>query len=401
MLICDLCGGTRFEPCVTLVQPTSLRSDRVIVPTPLHKVACAVCGLVRSGDAEEGPSLDAHYRDEYGTATDEHVFYDASGPRSRSAVIADWMAGALPRLRSHERVTALEIGAGAGLLLGEMQCRLGALIDQRPEGRRMPDPLLMGVELNAAARAAAMDRGVDVRGSLDGIPPADLAWSVAVVEHVASPAAFLREIRSRLRGDGCLILIQPTADVPSYDVLFVDHRHHFSAVHLAAYARKCGFEQVSVEVGHPLMPNFSRHLWHCTPDAREPRFASPVRTAAGKAAESTMASMAVLDSTLERLRGENRRVATFGLQEVYALARAYSAIDMFPLVCGLDDQPARHVARELSFPVVRPEEAPALGITDVVLTMNAIYYPMARARCAAMGLTCHAVLPERPEASTP
>jgi hypothetical protein len=42
--------------------------------------------------------------------------------------------------------------------------------------------------------------------------------------------------------------------------------------------------------------------------------------------------------------------------------------------------------------VVVPEEGPALGVQDVFLTMNRIYYDQARRRLERLGVCVHPVL---------
>ena len=87
-----------------------------------------------------------------------------------------------------------------------------------------------------------------------------------------------------------------------------------------------------------------------------------------------------------------RRVAVFGLNEVYWLFRAYSTLGQFEVVCGLDDRPDNPEYRRLEFPVVVPEDCVGLGVQDVLLTMNKIYYDQAGERIRGLGLTPHPVL---------
>jgi hypothetical protein len=379
--ICDLCGGDTFESLIDLARPTSLRSDGAIVNRPLVKVACSRCGLVRSGDMPDAESADAEYRLDYGTSRDEHVFYTPRGPVTRSAAIADWMTEHVPATVWHTAGVALELGAGAGLLIREFQ-------------RRHPEKTFIGVEPNAAAADAGRKVGTEIRSSLRELTAcADLAWAIAVIEHVTSPTAFLTAIRHCLQDDACLVLLQPTADVASYDVLFVDHLHQFAGSHLRAYATKTGFEETSASFGHRLMPNFSLHVWRA--GATRPDWswqAPPAPSRAKAAAVQTMAAMKRLDQTLDALAGQSRRVGVFGVREVYQLAHAYSKIAAFPIVCGLDDDPERAACLELPFPVVRPEEAHEFGVTDVLLTMNAVHYGVAKERCRELDLRCHPVL---------
>jgi hypothetical protein len=42
--------------------------------------------------------------------------------------------------------------------------------------------------------------------------------------------------------------------------------------------------------------------------------------------------------------------------------------------------------------VVTPEIAPSLGVTDALLTMNVVHYPVAAARLERLGICSHPVL---------
>jgi 2-polyprenyl-3-methyl-5-hydroxy-6-metoxy-1,4-benzoquinol methylase len=382
--VCDLCGSPDYEVLVAVDRPRAMRSDREVVPRRLRKRACRRCGLVRSGDAAPPASLASYYGDTYTLAAHgEHHFYTAQGPVSRSAALADWLVSLAGPGGWSGGARCLEVGAGAGLLMREL-------------AGRFPSAAFEGLEPGRDAVRLARAAGLAVReGWLSDAPsPAyDIAYSVAVVEHVPSPTEFLCRIRGSLRPGGRLLLIQPVQDVPSYDVLFVDHLHHFGAGHLREYARKCGFREEAAAVGHPLMPNFSAHAWRVVGGSDGFGWSGPpVPLAAGAAARSVLADLERLDARLGVLRAQGRRVAVFGLGEVYWLARAYSTLDEFPVVCGFDDRPDRREYERLGFPVVRPEDGPRLGVQDVIVAMNRLYYPMALARLARLGLAAHPVL---------
>jgi SAM-dependent methyltransferase len=383
-LICDLCGGRVFETVVQSERARAMRSDRMTVDEPLRKAACRRCGLVRSAVRDRDGDVDDLYRELYEGNCGEHTFHAAAGPIGRSAAIADWMLAHTPGALWEGPLAALEVGAGAGLLLRELQ-------------HRFPRKRLVGVEPGVGAAAEGRARGSDIRPSLDGVPAADIAWAIAVLEHVPSPTSFLRRIRSCLAPGGMLMLIQPSADVPSYDVLFLDHLHHFGRAHLAAYARKCGFTEVCSTLGHPLMPNFSLHVWRADAGAEPFEWTHPPAVLhCGTSARGVLAAMKRLDRLLERLASERRRVAAFGVREVFALARAYSCLESFPLTCGFDDHPAELAPARFPFPIVPPEAAADFGVTDALLTMNTIYYRQARQRCASLDLVCHPVLEPEP-----
>jgi hypothetical protein len=152
---------------------------------------------------------------------------------------------------------------------------------------------------------------------------------------------FLTEARARLVPGGLLYLSQPTQDVESYDLFFVDHLHHFTSEHVRRYALKAGFRELGLVVGHELMPNFSLHLFVADGEIEHDRpwYGPPSRTRCRESVATTTRSLAELDRTLSRLRAEERRVAVFSLGEVFALASAYSTLGEFPFVCGLEDDP--------------------------------------------------------------
>jgi hypothetical protein len=298
-------------------------------------------------------------------------------------MICDWITETMGKLRWRMVRHCLEIGAGAGYLMQEFI-------------RRFPEIVFEGIELNEAAVVSARRQDLVIhQGILEDLDsqPYDIIYAIAVIEHVSSPTNFLKSIRQRLKVGGWLLLCQPTQDVASYDIFFRDHLYHFGTAHLRQYARKCGFREVECAIGHEWMPNFSLHLWQADEEVNDFDWVGPQEyTTCLPAAWQITTDMSDLDQTLTRLITDQRRVAVFGLNEVYWLARAYSSLNDFPLVCGLDDQPGKPEFVRLEFPVLVPEDCLSLGIQDVILTMNKVYYDQAYQRLKRLGLTGYPVL---------
>jgi SAM-dependent methyltransferase len=364
---------------VTATTGRLMLSDQTVVPGRLGKVACDVCGLVRTAAGAFDVDLDTYYTDAYDVTETDHLFYAPDGPMTRSRVLAEWMAAEVDPARWRGRPVIAEVGSGSGHLLVEL-------------ARRYPDAVFHAVEPGTRAAEKTRVRGFVAVRDIDQLPSTscDVVVAVAVIEHVASPTSFLRTVRERLRTDGILVLAQPTQDVTSYDVLMADHLHHFSSSHLTAYGRKCGFREITRAIGHPLIPHFSLHVWEAATPVPGTWSGPPAATRSLASVAQVMGDMARLNTVLSECVRDHRRVSVFGIREVFAIARAYSALGLHPIVCGLDDDPRGR--GDLWFPVVRPEEAGAFHVSDAILTMNAVHYPVATNRLKPFGVRVHPVL---------
>ena len=382
---CDLCGCAEYSVLLDLMTGRSMGSDRKIIGRNLKKYTCRRCGLVRSGTHFDSQELQDYYIHDYTLSIQpEHFFYTPQGPISRSKMLCDWIISAMGEYRWQEAGRCLEIGAGAGMLMQEFV-------------RHFPGVAFEGIELSDEATTLARKQGLSVHqedtlGNFDSWEY-DIVYAIGVIEHVSSPTEFFKEIRDHLKQGGLLFLCQPTQDIPGYDLFFSDHLHHFGSEHLSRYARRCGFRELGLVVGHEWMPNFSLHLWQATKQQDDFTWTGPPGfTTCSATARNIVSDMARLDETMSKLATEQRRVAVFGLGEVYWLARAYSALGDFSIVCGMDDQPDNPGFAGLEFPVLIPENCLSLGIQDVILTMNKVYYDQARNRLKRLGLDVHTVL---------
>ena len=104
--------------------------------------------------------------------------------------------------RPLEGKTALDVGCGAGLL-AEPLARLGAkvtAIDAAPE-------LIEAAKAHAAGAGLSIDYRAVAVEALKG--KFDLVTSMEVIEHVADPQAFVKDLAARLTPGGLLILSTP------------------------------------------------------------------------------------------------------------------------------------------------------------------------------------------------
>jgi 2-polyprenyl-3-methyl-5-hydroxy-6-metoxy-1,4-benzoquinol methylase len=366
-LTCSLCGA---REAVTLLESSTGRgmtSDSRIVRRNLKKVQCADCGLVRDGQPFAANELEQHYSANYALniakSGEEHVFYSASGATARSQLLHDWILALKPQTRWQSGIRVLEVGCGQGSLLNQLRGTFPA-VD------------FFGVDLSVEAVALANAKGLNVRqGSLENLSGEryDLVIAFGVLEHVPNPSTFLTQVRELLSEQGEAIIGQPMQDVPSYDVFFVDHLHHFTTDHVRSLAENVGFAQIGVLAGHPAIQNFSLHRLRNT--RHVPHVTRGARGKTSRCAEAITLYHGVFSSLNDCLATvkENERLAVFGTGEVFTLLYTYSNLHRMNILCGLDDNTDRQANLSWPFPVVSPDRAKEFDLSTVLLCANTMY----------------------------
>ena len=366
-LICTLCGS---HDATTLLESSTGRgmtSDSRIVRRNLRKVQCNVCGLVRDGLPFAACELEQHYSANYtlnvAKSGEEHVFYSASGATARSRLIHDWILDLKSETNWPVGVRVLEVGCGQGSLLNQLR-------------GTFPSAHLFGIDLSAQAVALANARGLNVRqGGLETLSGEkyDIIIAFGVLEHVSNPRMFLAQVRELLAEEGEAILGQPMQDVPSYDVFFVDHLHHFTTDHVRSLGENVGFTQTGLRAGNPLSRNFSLHHFRKSRQVCDATACSSATVS--KCAEAIAIYQRVfssLDDCLAKL-GDNERIAVFGTGEVFTFLYTYSSLHSRKILCGLDDNADRQANHNWPFPVVSPDQAKVFGVSTVLLCVNTMY----------------------------
>jgi len=354
-----------------------MTSDSRVVSRSLKKIMCLNCGLVRSGASFDSHDLEDHYTNAYQLNTtdsgEEHIFFIPTGPIPRSQLIHDWIVKIKPIFSGR----TLEVGCGQGSLLRRLV-------------ETFPDADFSGIDLSAAAVWRAQQQGLHVTTgcSTDIEGQYDTIVAFGVLEHVPSPTLFLEEIAKALKGSGEVIIGQPMQDVPSYDLFFVDHLHHFTTQHVQAFGKKVGLEQLAMLAGYQFVSNFSLHRFQKT-SAEEKAFPF-LETQSIASVKRYVEFFAEVNIFLK----QHPEIAVFGTGEVFSLLYAYTDLPKAAIICGLDDNRDRQIRNHWPFPVISPDEARNHSISDVLLCVNPRYNEMVCKRLKALDLRPTAILCE-------
>ena len=156
-----------------------------------------------------------------------------------------------------------------------------------------------------------------------------------------NPRTFLAQVREFLYEEGDVIVRQPMQDVPSYDVFFVDHLHHFTTDHVRWLGDNVGYTQIRAIVATLTIQNFSLHHFRNTRHVSQALGGFQGKTS--RCAEAIAIYQGILSSLndcLAKIR-ENEQLAVFGTGEVFTLLYTYSNLHRMNILCGLDDNTDR------------------------------------------------------------
>ena len=195
---------------------------------------CGSCGAIQKLPSPQWfADIGDVYRDYYAyfqAEGAEQIVFDArtGQVRFRSDVLLERLAEAIP---VKDVGAALDIGCGTGVTLMSLSSRFpryrlfGQDLDRRNEERLRRIPCFEGLH-TAAPR--------DVPGIFD------VVTLIHSIEHFPEPLAVLASIRSKLAGDGVLLVEVCDVERNPFDLLIVDHLMHFSAHTLRLIIEEAG-----------------------------------------------------------------------------------------------------------------------------------------------------------------
>lgn len=316
---------------------------------------CRECGLVQTlateAWREESSRIYAGYTIYHQGGGDEQRVF-GTGAEAEGMRRSERLVGALAKATAvPEKGRLLDVGCGNGSFL-------------KAWSARFPGWTLAGTEVGGQHRKAIEAISGCERlytGELSTVPGQfDMICLVHVLEHVAGPLEFLRQLWAKLRPGGRLLVEVPDCGQNPYMLTVADHCSHFSPGLLAGLVAASGF---TVEV--------STNTW-VTKEVSVLARQSGTTAGAGYPRLPASEAAAVLGGlgTLERVRDKARawrghaNVGIFGT----AIAATWLDAEMDAEADFFVDEDVSRVGREhLGRPVVAPSGVPEGGIVLVAL----------------------------------
>jgi SAM-dependent methyltransferase len=235
---CRACGGAISAPDYEAPSP-ALTSILTLLDVPTRVYVCQACGHTQNDDI---PEIQAFYDTGYriSLASEDHDQVFAIGPDGAPIYRTDHQAAiSLNLLDLPPSAAVLDYGAARSDTLRKMVAR-------RPDLR----PHVFDV---SSDYAPAWQGWVQPEAQATYAPSAswagrfDAAMSHFVIEHVADPQGFVRDIGALLRPGGSLLLSMPDVDANPGDLVVADHLNHFSEVSLRRILAASGFRTTTVD----------------------------------------------------------------------------------------------------------------------------------------------------------
>ncbi|OCP02332.1 MULTISPECIES: class I SAM-dependent methyltransferase [unclassified Ensifer] len=348
MTTCRVCGDHIGAPTYDVPAP-ALTSMMTLLDVPTRVFVCAACGHAQSDDIPDIQAFyDTGYRISLTSENHDQIFAVASD--GTITYRTDHQAAlALRLLDLPEGASILDYGAAKAVTLRKMTA---ARSDLRPHVFDVSSDYVSAWQGWVPKQAQAVYAAPEAwRATFDAV------MSHFVIEHVADPVAFMRDVRELLRPDGTFLFSIPDVAGNPGDMAVVDHLNHFSEASIAQALASAGFQLQVIDKA-----SFPGAFFVVARRAEALAEASAPSAAAAGAAKEARDICAFWDQASEKLndgaeRYAKRKVAIYGagFYGSWIYGRIGEAVDV---VAFLDRNENMKGATHFGIPVLSPEELP-------------------------------------------
>jgi SAM-dependent methyltransferase len=332
---CTICGGA---PCSEVaVSFSGVTSDVKPWPRLSSLLICASCGLLHKRRSSEW------FRDVTSIYADYEAYHQGEG--SEQTVRNEESRGLAPRSMLLVRfVSAHQALPERGRLL-DVGCGNGAFL--RAFAAQQPSWELIGADHSAsgedAVRAIPGVTDFVVGGPAEARGKFDLISLVHVLEHIPDPTSFLRDVATRLRPGGVVLIDAPDFVANPFDLVVADHVSHYSFATLNDLIELSGFRLAAYD-------RTTVRKEHLALLAKADPAEQPMLEHSAANAALTIDFLGALAAWLPaRFDGQSIGILGTGIAATWAHGQLAGAASFF-----VDEDPKRRGKDYLALPVVSP-----------------------------------------------
>ncbi|NOR58650.1 MAG: methyltransferase domain-containing protein [Sulfurimonas sp.] len=301
---CKVCNKSSFKKVISFDK--GYFSDGNKLESLFVKEECSNCGTIRT---KLETRLDAFYKNYYNPSRSIDTFAISNDEEiTRSTFIYNWIIDLITDSDFKQIDSIMEIGCGQGYLLDKFKI-----------------PNKYGVEPSIDASAMAKDIA-DVRNiGFENIAESeqyDFTLSYCVIEHIENPNKFLEKNYNILNDDGVMCIALPIQDKFNYDLLFVDHIHHFNHKNFTNLLANNGFEVENYELGRGSYSNIAMYI--CKKGKKKKL---PFEYIKNKNLENVNIVIKNINSIIEEYK--DKKLYAFGYGEITKTILPYTDLDRY------------------------------------------------------------------------
>jgi SAM-dependent methyltransferase len=371
---CQVCGSERLRELVSFRELPRVTSDARPWPAGGRLACCEECGaaqkIVDDAWRAEIAQIYRNYELYHQSQGDEQPIFSgqSTGPQPRSALIIDYLDGALT-LREDARV--LDFGCGTGSALKTFSGR-------HPRWR------LYGAEIrdDARERLAQLPNFVELYTcDLDAIDARfDLVTLIHSLEHIISPVDTLIELRRLIGDDGRVFVQVPDCAITPFDFVIVDHLTHFTVESLRRLGERAGYETVAAH--DALLPKELSWIGKAVASRDRPAETPQKRM------DEICAQVDWLNAQVRNSRELARSSANFGIfgtsiSGTWLAGAVDDEVDFF-----VDEDPQRIGREHMGRPIIAPDNV--AENSDVFVPLIPKVAAAVKSRLARQGVRYHA-----------
>lgn len=212
---CPCCSNKNLE-ILDIKLKHAMRSDGLIINEALKKSQCYQCGLLIG--------LNSNSKIQYLRSDGK-----SNGEKKRSKYIASSIEQIIKKIQKKPNLNLIEIGGGSFRTSIELKNnnKNYSITSIEPNPENFPKTKAINLVFDKFEKVNLNNKY-------------DVCYSAFVLEHVDNLEKFILKCKKIITDDGLIIFIVPNSDSPSKELMFSDHKFHFTLTSIKYLTNRLG-----------------------------------------------------------------------------------------------------------------------------------------------------------------